>query len=232
MKPYNFLLTAYVQRFGHPEGVDPAYFHLIAPFESDPRRWAKLPWTNLYGEPGEQYHLSTRSSVDAVPGVVQVKTYRHVLDDYRRHPETKSLAPDGTVCRGSTIGLLRRRPVTALFLTHMGKESNRLEEVEAGLVHDPEELYTEYEDSQHGPWQAQVLPVLKRMPRAMLAERTGLSGRAITALRNGQALPHPTHRELLTRVAADFARAQLQALGATVAAGDLEICATLLASMR
>jgi hypothetical protein len=43
--------------------------------------------------------------------------------------ETKSLAPDGTLCVGASAGLLRRRPVTKLYRTYVSKESNRLEEV-------------------------------------------------------------------------------------------------------
>lgn len=93
--------------------------------------------------------------------------------------------------------------MTTLYLTHIGKESNRLEEVEAGLVHDPDEVYTEYADPAHSPWRMLVVPVLKRMPRAVLMERTGLSGRAITAIRNGHALPRAKHREALMQAAAD-----------------------------
>ncbi len=46
VKPFNFLLAAHVRPFGHPEGVDPARFQLVAPFEKDPGKWAGLPWTN------------------------------------------------------------------------------------------------------------------------------------------------------------------------------------------
>ena len=35
---------------------------------------------------------------------VHVKTYRDVLEEYRAHAETKSLAPDGTLCVGATDG--------------------------------------------------------------------------------------------------------------------------------
>jgi hypothetical protein len=38
-KPFNFLLSAHVAPFGHPAGYTPERFHLIAPFEPDPRRW-------------------------------------------------------------------------------------------------------------------------------------------------------------------------------------------------
>jgi len=232
VKPYNFLLTAFVRPFGHPEGVDAAHFHLVAPFETDPRQWSKLPWTNLYDEQGTTYRITSTSSDYAVLGEVQVKTYRDVLDEYRRHPETKSLAPDGAVCSGTTVGLLRRRPVTAAYVTHVGKESNRLEEVNAGLVHDPEEVYTAYEDPSHGPWQTLVVPVLKHMPRAVLAEQIGLSERSIAAVRNGHALPRAVHQKALTRAAGDYAREGLRAAGMPVRVrlGDIEACAAYLAA--
>ena len=35
IKPMNFLLTAHVAPFGHPQGVDPKEFRLIAPFNTD-----------------------------------------------------------------------------------------------------------------------------------------------------------------------------------------------------
>jgi hypothetical protein len=124
-----------------------------------------------------------------------------------------------------TGGLLRRRPVAALSLTHVGTESNRLEEVEAGLVHDPDEIYTEYEDPAHAPWRSLVVPVLRQMPRRLIMEGRGLARRTITAVRNSHGVPHPQTREALTHLAANFAREQLQAAGKQIPDGDLEACA-------
>jgi hypothetical protein len=152
-----------------------------------------------------------------------------VLDEYRRHPESKSLAPDGTACTGQTAGLLRRRPVTALYLTHVGKESNELEAVEAGLIHDPDEVYTEYADPGHGPWQTLVVPVLQQMPRARLISRTDLDRSTLTRLRTGRILPYLRHREALIHVAGDYAREQVRAAGKPAPIGDLEACAAYLA---
>ena len=42
-----------------------------------------------------------------------------------RHPEPKSLDPDGTPCRPDSHGLLAHRPVTATEISYIGKESNR-----------------------------------------------------------------------------------------------------------
>ena len=41
IKPFNFLLTAHVIPFGHSEGIDSEKFHLITPYDSDPRKWLK-----------------------------------------------------------------------------------------------------------------------------------------------------------------------------------------------
>ena len=43
---------------------------------------------------------------------------------------------NGRPCTGDTIGLLRRRHVCPSWIEHIGKEANRLEEVERGDVQD------------------------------------------------------------------------------------------------
>ena len=100
-----------------------------------------------------------------------------------------------------------------------------MEEVNAGLVHDADEVYTEYEDLHDGPWQHLVLRVLKRIPVRRLHEQTGMSPSQLKAIRNGHGLPRAAHREALIRAAAEFARAQLRAAGRAAPAGDLETCA-------
>jgi hypothetical protein len=45
-----------------------------------------------------------------------------------------------------TRGLLHRQLVAVRMLAHVGKESNLLEEGEAGLVHAQEEVRSEYSD--------------------------------------------------------------------------------------
>jgi hypothetical protein len=44
---------------------------------------------------------------------------------YVRHPEYKSLAPDGNPCKPDSHGLLRRYPVTATEFHLIGKETER-----------------------------------------------------------------------------------------------------------
>jgi hypothetical protein len=208
IKPFNFLLSAQVAPLGYPACVDPAHFHLIAPYESDPRRWHKLKWADRYSS--KPYVITTSAAALYGGNTVRVKTYRDVVAEYGTHPEAKSLGPDGKVCGRQTVGLLQRRPVTRGSLTWLGKESNRLEEVEAGLVHDPEEVYTEYADPREDLWQTTVLPVLRQMPLRVLAEQAGLSERQVRAIRNGHAMPREKHRQALTRVVREYS----QSLGA------------------
>ena len=50
------------------------------------------------------------------------------------------MGPDDVPCGRRTTGLLQRRPVVLDDLVHIGKETNRMEEVEQGLVHDWKEI--------------------------------------------------------------------------------------------
>jgi hypothetical protein len=50
---------------------------------------------------------------------------RIILKQYLRHPEVKSLAPDGTPCQGDTTGLLRRAFIVAGEIVPVGKETDR-----------------------------------------------------------------------------------------------------------
>lgn len=50
IKPFNFLLTAHVIPFGHPEGVDSEKFHLITPYDSDSRKWLEKEWIDQHSK--------------------------------------------------------------------------------------------------------------------------------------------------------------------------------------
>lgn len=121
-KPSNFILSPVIDPLGgHPAGVDPHAFTLIAPFTSDPSRWHGLTYTNLYD--GASYQLGKPGS--RLPFQAEARTYGDIVREYRKHSEAKSLAPDGTACVSRTAGLLRRTPVTASGSNFIGKETNR-----------------------------------------------------------------------------------------------------------
>jgi len=125
VKPFNFLLTAHVARFGHPDGVGPTRFQLIAPYESDPGKWLRLP--RIDRSSGRSYRISATADTGGT-GVARVQTYGDVLEDFIHHPEAESAGPDGRPCGRQTVGLLRRRGMRSIpeLTSHVGKEPNRL----------------------------------------------------------------------------------------------------------
>lgn len=143
VKPFNFLINPHVAPLGHPPGVDPQRFHLVAPFSKDASQWTAQRWTDVYS--GDTYAISTQQ-VLRDQEIARVQSYGEVVDRYRVHPEAKSLGPDGMPCGKRTIRLLGRRPIRLGELVHIGKETNRLEEVEQGQVHDWDEVQLMFRD--------------------------------------------------------------------------------------
>jgi hypothetical protein len=197
IKPFNFLLTCHVRSFGYPLGADPEHFHLIAPYQSDPRHWTEMEWIDQYS--GKRYRIST-TGAHGTRHSARVKTYGDVLQEYEFHPESKCADADGNPCSKQTIGLLQRRHVRVGQIKYIGKESNSLEDVESGLIHSAQNVYTEYPDPRRDEWQTKILPALKQIPLAQLEKLSGLSRRALIYARVGRRRPHKNNQEILTAV--------------------------------
>jgi hypothetical protein len=225
IKPANFLLIAHLVQGGHPAGANPRRFALVAPYDSDPRTSLTLPWRNVHDPASPTYRLTTlgirtRRGYALPPDTAIVKTYRDVLAAYRVHPEPKSLGPDGRPCARDTFGLLSRRPVQTLSITHIGKETNLLDEIQAGLIGDEEQVLTEYHDLQRNSWATIERPALQLLPAQTLASASGLPLRTVQYARAGRQV-RKQQRSVLTSTAASIAREVLQAAGITAPSGDL-----------
>jgi hypothetical protein len=209
IKPCNFMLAAHVARFGYPPGVDPAKFRLVAPFETKAAMWGTLSWRNLYDRTQHTYSVTTRSrrGERGDPDEVRVQALRDVLSDYVSHPEAKSLGPDGSVCGRATTGLLSRRAVVASRIRHIGKEANRLEDVEAGLVGDIGEVLTEYVDPDEDLIQTLVLPLLDGLSNREVGRRIEVDPKTVAGIRRG-ARPRKGNAEKLWKLALEIAEAQ------------------------
>jgi hypothetical protein len=194
VKPFNFGVTCFVRAFGHPPGADPTQFHLYGPYETDSRRWTKMDWIEQYS--GSRYRITTEGEHGS-RRLVRVKSYGEVLQEYEFHPESKCADSEGLPCSKQTIGLLQRRHVRTRGITYIGKESNRLEEVESGLIHAADGVYTEYVDPRREEWRRAAMALsLKQWERA-----SGKSRRILIDARRGRRRPHRTHRELLVSIA-------------------------------
>jgi hypothetical protein len=98
----------------------------------------------------------------------------------------------------------------------MGKEGNRLDDRLNGLVTDPDDYRTVYEDPARRTWSELVLPVLATMPRAEVVSLSGLSRRTIERYLYRAMRPHKKHEDELTRIAVDHARVLLAITGRAV----------------
>jgi hypothetical protein len=200
IKPFNFLLSAHVKDFGHPLGVDADRFHLVSPYETDSRKWLKKRWMDQYS--GKEYRITTVGHYGD-RHTARVKTYGDVLRGYEYHGETKCADARGKICDKQTVGLLQRRHVLIDEIKYIGKESNNLEEVEAGLEHSQENVYTEYPDPRRDEWETRILPALREARLADLIRlcKGKISRRGLIDLRAGRSRPHRKNRELLIEIA-------------------------------
>ncbi len=203
VKPFNFILTAHVLPFGHPNCVAPERFQLVAPYEKDPGKWLGLPWIDRYS--GRSYAITTSGQVGGV-GTARVKRYGEVVAEYRAHGEGKSLGPDGSRCGPETRGLLLRRPVLVREVRYIGKESNNLDRATSGLYHEEGEVLSRYEDAERDPWLTLIVPIIRDIPTEEMARKTRLDRSTIKRYKSGRALPHARNRTKLVRTVGTYAR--------------------------
>jgi hypothetical protein len=194
IKPFNFLLTCHVSQLGHPPGTDAEHFHLIAPYESNPKRWLGMPWTEQYSV--GSFGITTEGN-HGNRHTARVKTYGEVLREYEFHAESKCADADGNPSGKQTIGLLQRRHVRIDEIKYIGKESNSLEEVESGMVHSADNVYTEYPDRRRDEWETKVRPAMTKVSISILERETGLSRRMLIDARTGQRRPHLSNQKLI-----------------------------------
>ncbi len=194
IKPANFLLSAQVVPFGHPDGADPTRFHPLAPFART--GCLGLRWVDQYS--GDDVAVGVGDDVPAHK--TQLITLGDLIKEYCVRPETKALGPDGQPCRRETIGLLQRRPVRVTDVVYLGKESNRLDDVEHGLIHHVDEVRQTYHDGRFDRWTRDLVPLLRHLTASRLATAVRVSSRTIKGLRNGRQRPSPSVRRAVLRV--------------------------------
>jgi hypothetical protein len=200
IKPFNFLLTCHVKQLGHPIDSDPERFHLIAPYQSNPKKWLGMQWIDQYS--GRCFRVVTTGYPNERTALV--KTYGDVLREYEFHPESKCADAGGNACDKQTVGLLKRLHVRILKTTYIGKESNKIEDVAAALVHSAQEVYTEYPDPRRDEWESAIRPALNKVEPERVAEMTGLAVRTIIYARTGTKRPRVKNQERIAAAVRDL----------------------------
>ena len=105
-------------------------------------------------------------------------------------------------CSRVTSGLLRRRSIHAIpfgpgLSAYIGKESNRQEDVEAGLVGELGDVVATYEDMSRETWLNVWLPQVEKLPRELIAKSTRMSKTQITEMLAGRSFPRAKRRASL-----------------------------------
>lgn len=161
-----------------------------------------MTWTDIYS--GNSYRINTAIDPADVE-VVPVKTLRMVVDDWATNPEPKSLGPDGHPCGRATIGLLAKRPIriSGKLITYVGKESNRLDEGQAGLWTEVDDLRNRYINPEMDSWQVLVKPAIQLLGPAIVAQKAGLDRRTVERIIQG-ANPKPAARAQILAVLQAF----------------------------
>jgi len=122
LAPFNFFFFPLVSELGgYPAECDRSNFRFIVPFTKDRTKWGNLVGINLHD--GQSF------AMEMTPSVKQDKvlpdSLRIMLRLYLRRPESKSLAPDGSLCVADTQGLLKRASIVAGEIVPVGKETDR-----------------------------------------------------------------------------------------------------------
>ena len=161
---------------------------------SDPNSWIKGPWVDVYS--GEEIEVTTDADFTD-PAAARVKTYGDVISEYESHPEPKSATVTGKVCDRKTRGLLHRRHISPSKIDLTGKESNRLEDVRKGVVHDWDEIASTFSDPAYSHWDLVEQPRLATCAASVIAKVGGISERAARRLKAGTARPSSKTRTRL-----------------------------------
>jgi len=169
-RPYNFAVSPVLVN------LSGSAITLLGPFEKDPSGWAKMAYINI--------HDGSTHTLEPLTLLALALTFEMVFAQYIRHPESKSLAPDGTPCRADTCGLLKRYPVRASGFHLIGKETERGWE-QAEDVSTLLPSLVQYSDKSSDVVKT-LREVLKQTSLSKLQKRTGLSKNTILRARRGR----------------------------------------------
>jgi hypothetical protein len=125
-RPNNFMfmvMTSETFSFGFDFDNKPSKKPMvIVPFSSKQDEWNKLVGIDIHNKNRRGKHR--RYSLDDPD--FHPFTYGHMMEEYTRHPEAKSLGSDGKPCTAETRGLLQRAHITAGQVRYIDKETSSM----------------------------------------------------------------------------------------------------------
>lgn len=95
---------------------------VIVAFSNKQSEWPNLDGIDIHNKNRRgQYRIYRINDPNFHP-----LTYGHMIEEYVRHPEAKSLGPDGNPCTPDTRGLLKRAQITAGRIRFIDKETSSM----------------------------------------------------------------------------------------------------------
>ncbi|HEX6502421.1 MAG TPA: DNA polymerase [Terriglobales bacterium] len=164
---------------------------LVTSFCDKPAVWDDLEYVSI--QTGKKGKLNSWFfSVNGKIMPLGTQRMRDVIQKYSERPEFKSLAPDGSLCKKDTVGLLRRRPVIAKQVFQLiGKEVDRGSSEDAYIL-DGERL------TRCANQEKITLPkALRKLSDREISRRTGLDSESISRMRKGKAVRRETLAKLM-----------------------------------
>src|SRR6266849_2748991 len=124
VRPFNFMFMVMTDKSDYMLSFDFDYDNkpknkpmVIVPFSSEQDEWNKLEGIDIRNKFPNGNHKHYR--LDSIHPL----NYGHMITQYIRHPEIKSLGPDGKPCTAETRGLLQRAHITAGQIRYVDKET-------------------------------------------------------------------------------------------------------------
>jgi hypothetical protein len=172
--PYLDQLKGKASPFGfvlHPRTREKLKLTLLTPFSKDRNGWMRSLCINT--RDGQNYRLDEFSRADLI-------TLGDILCSYLKHPEIKSLGPDGKKCKPHTRGLLRRIVVHGGFQHCIGKEVSRFEQGTDDFIENIDDDCIQYDGGRVAANESLIAEIGGRGLRKT-TKQTGLDRKTIRA---------------------------------------------------
>jgi hypothetical protein len=197
IKPFNFLIHPISEGFFNPQ-VERVPV-LVAPF-ADPDKAIKMEFADLH-EPDKVFRINVDDENSFIPKsasnrdviIQKVKSYSDILKQYPLRREAKLVTSDGKQYLRNSVGLLHHPHIVISGIKYIGKETNMLDEIDAGLEL-PADGYLIIEPDL---WESVILQQLKNIPNHENADKTGLSRGQILRLKQGK---HHPRQETIRKI--------------------------------
>ncbi len=166
--PFGFVL--------HPRTREKLKLTLLTPFNKNREEWTHSLCVNT--RDGKSYHLDNLSRADVI-------SLGDILCGYARHPEIKSLGPDGKKCEAHTRGLLRRMKINGGLQYPIGKEVSRYEQGKDDFIENIDDVCIRYDGGRVAANESLISEIKARGLRKVSKE-TKLDRKTVRTILNGK----------------------------------------------